>query len=236
MSRARDEFSTVWQFPDPSELADEGFDLVVSGADLAPGTLVEAYASGYFPMPADSDDEADLNWFSPDPRGVLLVGGLHLSRSLRRSARRFEVTFDREFEAVMRECGDPRREHGWINEDFVRAYTRLHEFGLAHSIEVWDSTGGLAGGLYGVGLGGFFAAESKFHRQADASKVAVAALHAWMSQLGVDALIDVQWQTEHLATLGIVEVSRREYLDRLQRALALPGPELPVGVHRVGAG
>ncbi len=165
----------------------------------------------------------DLAWFSPDPRAVLPAGGVHVSRSLRRVLGRFEITTDRQFEEVVRACGDPARPHGWIDERIVAAYTTLHRLGWAHSVEVWRD-GALAGGLYGVAIGAFFAAESKFHHVRDASKVAVVAAARIVGSVE-GSLFDVQWSTPHLASLGVVDVPRRRYLDDLRTACGSPGPD-----------
>ena len=162
-----------WAFP-PAETAD-GEGLLALGADLAPGTLLAAYRAGIFPMPLTGVRE--MAWFSPDPRGIVpLDERFRRPRSLRRSLRRFTVTVDTAFEAVIDGCADPRRPGGWITPAIHHAYTSLHGLGWAHSIEVWDADGELAGGLYGVEIGGLFAAESKFHVRTDASKVALATL------------------------------------------------------------
>ena len=158
-----------------------------------------------------ADPDPVLGWWSPDPRGILPLEQLRVSKSLQRSAKRFEVRVDTLFTEVMRACADPRRERGWITEDFISAYARLHASGWAHSVEVFDNTGGLAGGLYGVKVGKLFAGESMFFRQRDASKAALMALVALMRESEM-ALLDVQWCTEHLASLGAVEISRGEYL------------------------
>ena len=153
----------------------------------------------------------------------------HISRSLRRSIGRFTLTVDTEFEMVMRGCGDPRRPHGWIDEAFIEAYVGLHEGGQAHSVEVWaeaaDGTRELAGGIYGVALGGLFAGESMFHRRTDASKVAFIGLVERLRSGGA-SLFDVQWCTPHLASLGAVEVSRDHYLELLADAVARPQLDL----------
>jgi leucyl/phenylalanyl-tRNA---protein transferase len=206
-----------WEFPAPATATPDG--LLAIGADLEPGTILAAYRRGVFPMPLDGVDEPA--WFSPDPRGVLAPGAVHVSRSLRRSLRRFRVTADRAFDAVTAGCADPRRPGGWITPAMCAAYARLHELGWAHSFEVWDADGSLAGGLYGVELGGLFAAESKFHIRTDASKVAVVALAAWLRAAGGPRMIDVQWATPHLARLGAREMPRRDYLAALERALSL---------------
>ena len=171
-----------------------------------------------FPMPVRGHKR--IAWWSPDPRGVLPLDGLLVSRSLRRSCRDYEVRIDTAFEAVMRACGDRRRPDGWITEPFVQAYGRLHELGWAHSVEAWTADGELAGGLYGIGIGGFFAGESMFHRERDASKVALVALVDLLRSGGA-TLLDVQWSTDHLASLGVIEIPRRDYLVRLAAATAL---------------
>ena len=192
-------------------------DLVCGGADLEPPTLIEAYRRGLFPMPV-SGLPGVLGWWSPDPRGILPIGALRVSRSLRQSAKRFEVRVDTCFVAVVRGCADPHRRDGWITDDFVAAYARLHHLGWAHSIEVFDADGALAGGLYGIRIGGFFAGESMFHRARDASKVALLALVTLMRESGM-TLLDTQWSTEHLESLGVIEIPRTEYLDRLSAAI-----------------
>jgi leucyl/phenylalanyl-tRNA--protein transferase len=204
--------------PEPGE------DLVAAGGDLQPATLLAAYAAGYFPMGLGGGGRGPVGWWSPDPRGVLRPEHVHVSRSLRRSLRRFEVRVDTAFADVVAGCADPAREGAWITPEVAAAYQRLHELGWAHSVEVFED-GALAGGLYGLSLGGLFAAESKFHRTTDASKAAVVALAAAMTADGVPGrLVDVQWRTEHLATLGVQEVPRGRYLRLLGEALVLPVP------------
>jgi leucyl/phenylalanyl-tRNA--protein transferase len=199
---------TKWRLPSPTD-ADE-YGLVGVGADLEPGTLLSAYRGGLFPMPFR---KRLLGWWSPDPRGVLPLDAMHVSRSLRRNCRRFEIRCDTAFEEVIRGCGDPSRPHGWITEAFVTAYVRLHRLGWAHSVETWRD-GRLVGGLYGVRINGFFAGESMFHVETDASKVALVALVDWLNESRA-TLLDVQWSTPHLASLGVVEISRTDYLRRL---------------------
>lgn len=211
-----------WSFPRPGG-ADE--DLVAYGADLEPGTLLAAYRAGLFPMRADRRDP-QMGWWSPVDRGVLPLDGLRVSRSLRQSGKHFEVRVDSAFAEVVEGCADPRRAAGWIDDDIAAAYLRLHELGWAHSVEAWRD-GELAGGLYGVAVGGLFAGESMFTRVRDASKVALVALVELLSDDHADRrLLDTQWQTPHLATLGVVELPREDYLLRLADALTLPLPEV----------
>lgn len=207
---------TPWRFPVVDEVDDSG--LVGVGADTEPGTILAAYRSGLFPMPVDPDTA--MGWWSPDPRGVLRLDRLHVSRSLRRSVRRFEFRVNHDFPAVLDACADPRRPHGWIDDRIRVAYRRLHELGWVHSVETWKD-GRLVGGLYGVAIGGLFAGESMFHHVRDASKAALVALVAALDD-GVDRLIDVQWRTDHLATLGVEEWTRARYLEALPHLLAQP--------------
>jgi len=190
----------------------------MTGGDLEPATLVAAYRRGIFPMEARGLPGI-LAWWSPDPRGILPLDGLRVTRSMRQSARRFEVRIDTCFVDVMRACAEPSREDGWITDPFIAAYTRLHDLGWAHSIEVFDRDNRLAGGLYGVRLNGLFAGESMFHFRRDASKVALMALVELMRERGM-TLLDVQWRTDHLESLGAVEVPREQYLALLADALA----------------
>jgi len=206
---------TPWAFPDPTPSPD---DLVAMGADLAPGTLLAAYRRGLFPMHVS---KRRLGWWSPDPRGVIPLDGLTVSRSLRKSVPRFELRTDTAFRAVMTACAEGRRHGNWITPAFVAAYSDLYDRGWAHSVEAWSPEGHLVGGLYGVAIGGFFAGESMFHLATDASKVALVGLVAQMRRGGY-TLLDVQWVTPHLATLGAVPVRRRDYLSLLTAALARP--------------
>jgi leucyl/phenylalanyl-tRNA--protein transferase len=192
-------------------------DIVALGADLEPGTLLAAYRQGLFPMPYD---KRRIAWFSPARRGIIPLDGLRVSRSLRRSMRRYDVRMDTRFRAVMEACADPARKGGWINRDFVDAYTQLHRLGWAHSVETYDESGRLVGGLYGVRIERLFAGESMFHRATDASKVALVFLVDWLRDAGAE-LLDVQWTTPHLESLGAVDISRDEYLTRLASAVAV---------------
>lgn len=166
--------------------------------------------------------DGHLGWWCPIERAIIPLQGLRVTRSLRQSTRRYTVSVDEDFLAVIQMCADIDRPNGWINDEFISAYIELHKLGWAHSIEVWDSDGDLAGGLYGVAIGGLFAGESMFHLSRDASKVALVHLIVIMNQGG--ALLDVQWQTPHLQSLGAVVIGREEYLGRLPEALAVPGP------------
>jgi leucyl/phenylalanyl-tRNA---protein transferase len=206
--------ATPWVFPNPRRMAG---DVVGVGADLEPGTLLAAYRAGIFPMPT----EGTLAWWSPERRAVLPLDGLRVSRSLRRSCRRYRVTVDTAFDEVVARCADPGRPGGWITGEMRAAYGRLHRLGWAHSVESWSrADGSLAGGLYGVAIGGLFAGESMFHAQRDASKVALVSLVRLLREGGA-TLLDMQWLTPHLASLGGVEIRRHEYLSRLSTALTL---------------
>lgn len=224
--------ATGWVFPDLTQLpGDEAGDepaddLVGAGADLEPGTLLAAYRRGLFPMPGQVRwrGPAPLLWWSPVERGVLPLAGLRVSRSLRQSTRRMDVRVDTAFDEVIRACADPSRDGSWIDEQVIEAYERLHALGWAHSVEAWQG-GKLVGGLYGVAVGGLFAGESMFHRVTDASKVALVALVDALSDEFADRrLLDVQWPTEHLVTLGVVAVPRPSYLHMLDRAADIPLP------------
>jgi leucyl/phenylalanyl-tRNA--protein transferase len=208
-----------WTFPPSSAWPER--DLIAIGGDLEPATLIAAYRAGLFPMIVEAP-ESVLAWWSPNPHAILPLDQLRVSKSLRRSVKRYDVRIDSCFLEVIRRCADPSREKAWITEDFITAYTRLHQMGWVHSIEVFDRAGQLAGGLYGVRVNGLFAGESMFHAQRDASKVALVTLVQLMRETGM-TLLDVQWQTEHLASLGAVEVSRREYLALLADARGASG-------------
>jgi leucyl/phenylalanyl-tRNA---protein transferase len=220
---------TGWVFPDVGVPPEDGGpdDLVGAGADLEPGTLLAAYRHGLFPMPdggARTRRRQPVLWWSPVERGVLRLDGLRVSRSLRQSARRMEVRVDAAFEEVIAACADPRRDGGWIDEEIRAAYVRLHELGWAHSVEAWQD-GELVGGLYGVAVGGLFAGESMFHRRTDASKVALVGLVDLLRDEHADRrVVDVQWATDHLVSLGVVTVPRPTYLRMLERARDVPLP------------
>lgn len=193
------------------------------GADLEPGTVLAAYRAGLFPMPMRRP--RTLAWWSPDPRGVVPLNGLAVSRSLRRSCRRYEVRVDTAFDDVISACADPTRPHGWIDGAIMAAYRRLHRLGWAHSVEAWTPEGDLVGGLYGIAIGGLFAGESMFHRATDASKVALVGLVELLREGGAEGrLLDVQWTTDHLVSLGAIDMPRDRYLALLEEALTRPLP------------
>lgn len=184
---------------------------------IPPDLLLRAYATGWFPMAQDAAADAQIEWFSPDPRGILPLDGFRASTRLRRLVRqgRFDVVVDRSFEGVMRACA--ARDETWINDEIVASYVALHERGFAHSVEAWQD-GALVGGLYGVSLRGAFFGESMFHTATDASKVALVALVDRLIERGF-TLLDIQWVTPHLAQFGAISISRRRYLRMLDRAL-----------------
>ncbi|MHB1536493.1 MAG: leucyl/phenylalanyl-tRNA--protein transferase [Acidimicrobiales bacterium] len=222
MTAAAEPAPTVWRFPTLEEIeatAGDG-EVAAVGADLEPATVLAAYRAGLFPMPIK---RGLMAWWSPQPRGILPLGGLVVSRSLRRSCARYEIRVDTAFDSVIDACADRRRPGAWIDRSMQRAYRRLHELGWVHSVEAWDADGELAGGLYGVAIGGLFAGESMFHRRTDASKVALVGLVERLRASGGD-LLDVQWATPHLQSLGAVEVPRRRYHELLTAALDRPQP------------
>ncbi len=214
--------ATQFAFPDPRPYGEDGF--IGFGGDFAPETIVAAYRAGIFPWPHGSDE---LLWFSPDPRAVIPIGGLHVSRRLQRTLRqgRFQVSVDVAFLRVIHACAE-REEGTWITPGIITAYSRLHELGWAHSFEVWSGNGELVGGLYGLAAGAMFGAESMFHRVADASKIAMVAMMEHATEIGLE-LIDIQILTGHTARMGAIEISRVEYLRRLSDALQRTASWLP---------
>lgn len=207
-----------FRFPDPRRADADG--LVASGGDFEPPTLIAAYRRGIFPWPVEGIERL---WWSPDPRAVIPVDGLHVSRRLGQTLRqrRFRVTIDADFHGVIAGCAERGAEPSWITPALRAAYERLHALGWAHSVEVWTLDGALAGGLYGVSVGALFAAESMFHRASDASKIAVVALVQQCRASGVE-LVDVQMPSAHLASMGAVTITRAEYLRRLAAAVDRP--------------
>ena len=204
-----------YRFPDPETVDEDG--LVAVGGDLAPGTLLAAYRAGIFPW-----SDGPITWWSPDPRAIIPLDGLHVSRSLARTIRRgvFRVTFDTAFARVIEGCAAarPGREQTWISPAFIDAYTRLAALGWAHSAECWREDR-LVGGLYGLAIGAWFGGESMFSAEPDASKVAIAALVERLRGRGF-LLFDAQVMNPHLASLGALDIPRTEYLARLRGALA----------------
>jgi leucyl/phenylalanyl-tRNA--protein transferase len=203
-------------FPDPSTALREPNGLLAIGGRLTPQTLIQAYRRGIFPW---YEDPQPVLWWSPDPRAVIITGQLHLSRSLRKTLRsgRFQVTFDRQFEQVIDNCARLRkhREGTWITPELRAAYLELHEMGFAHSIEV-THRGRLQGGLYGLALGKVFFGESMFSLQANASKVGLFALDAYLRHHGYQ-LIDCQVESEHLRSMGAIAMPREQFLKMLER-------------------
>ena len=211
--------SSPWELRDPHQVH-PGVDLVCIGADLDPVTVLHAYTMGLFPMRVDSEQgEQELGWWSPDPRGILRLDEVIVSRSLRRSMQKFTVTFDQDFVRVMRACWRAGGDGNWITDEFVQTYSDLHERGFAHSVEVWNFEGELAGGLYGIELGGLCAGESMFHIDRDDSKVALVTLVEKLAHCVGPRLFDVQWRTDHLESMGVTQIGRRDYLKELTRVL-----------------
>jgi leucyl/phenylalanyl-tRNA--protein transferase len=216
-----------WVFPPVSgAAADSG--LLGVGADLSPATLLDAYRQAIFPMPVSR--RGPIGWWSPDPRGVLPISAVRVSRSLARARRPFEIRVNTAFDEVVGACADPSRPHGWINPAMRRAYRQLHDLGWAHSVEAFAlDDGQLAGGVFGIAIGGLFAGESMFHHRTDASKAALLGLCDLLCAADgppEQRLLDVQWTTPHLVSLGAVDVPREDYVDRLAVALSLSVPEV----------
>lgn len=209
-------------FPDPRR------DIVKIGGDLEPDSILEAYRAATFPMRIRT---GELAWWSPDPRGIITAGRLRITNSLKRSLKRYEIRVDTSFAAVIEACARRSEPGMWIDDDIESAFIHLHELGWVHSVETWKSTEDgkavLVGGLYGVAIGGLFCGESMFHRERDASKAALVAL----CEIVFDApspdqrLIDVQWLTPHLASMGATTVTRSEYQEMVKVAQQLPLPE-----------
>jgi len=225
-------------FGSPDSWPDQ--DLVGRSPWFDAGLALEAYRCGVFPMPIDVLGD-DMGWWSPVRRGVIELSALRVSHSLAQSAKRYVTTVDAAFDLVLAGCADPARPDGWIDARVSAVYTRLFEAGFVHSVETWDADGRLVGGLYGVSLGGLFAGESMFHDPRlgrDASKVALLRLaDVLRARPSGHALLDVQWVTPHLASLGATEISRGAYLARLPDALEEPDTvwPLPAQSRRGGA-
>lgn len=200
--------------------------LLAAGGDLKPDRLLDAYRHGIFPWFNAGDP---ILWWSPDPRMVLLPDEFKISHSLRKTLRRgeYQIRTDSAFEQVMRACALPRagQEGTWIQEDIIEGYVRLHQMGLAHSIETWIN-GELVGGLYGVSIGRMFYGESMFSHKTDASKIALAHLVLQLKRWNF-VMIDCQMNTPHLASMGAREIPRRQFLARLQELIHYPNIESP---------
>lgn len=204
-------------FPDPRTVpGDQPF---ARGANYDAHVLIDAYRHGIFPWPVDDDE---VYWWSPDPRAVIELDALRVSRSLRQTLRRsgWRCTYDTAFAQVMGACADERGRDTWITREYRQGYQQLHDTGVAHSVEVWDGAD-LVGGLYGIAVGGVFTGESMFHRRSDASKVALVALRDHLRSRGF-TLIDAQLPTDHLMSMGAVAIPRAEFLDRLGRLVDAP--------------
>ena len=206
-------------FPDVASAAADG--LLLVGGRLTEPWILEGYRRGIFPWPIGDETETSLAWFSPDPRAIVELDGLHISRRLARRMRgdQFRITCNHEFRGVIAGCAEPRRDDdlAWITDELACAYVHLHRRGFAHSIEVWQDDR-LVGGLYGVALGGVFFGESMFSRCRDASKAALAHLVARLREREF-VLLDVQQATPHLTRMGATEISRHDYLQRLAAGL-----------------
>lgn len=216
-------------FGPPREWPDQ--DLIAFSDVFDAGLVLDAYRSGVFPMPLHEAGFGQTGWWSPTRRGVLPLDAVRVTRSLRKSAKHYTTTVDAAFEQVLDACGDPSRPFGWIDDSIRQVYTELFDAGYCHSVETWDGEGRLVGGLYGVALGGLFAGESMFHdpeHGRDASKVALLRLVEVLSDDYAEArIIDTQWQTPHLASLGVIEIDRSEYLDLLDDVLRVPDAGWP---------
>lgn len=214
-------------FGDPADWPDS--DLIAFSERVDAELAVQAYREGAFPMPLYSGGfTGEMGWWSPLRRGVLPVEALRVTRSLRKSAKHYRTSVDADFEQVLARCADRRRPDGWIDGRMKLIYAELFRAGILHSVEVWDGDGILVGGLFGLSLGGLFAGESMFHdpaRGRDASKVALLRLVHELGDDGRGRVIDTQWQTEHLATLGVIEIDRAEYLALVPELLRLPEPD-----------
>lgn len=192
------------------------------GSNWNPETLMSAYRAGLFPMPYEIDgNESAIGWWSPQSRAIFYPSEIRATTSLKSAMKKFDVTVNQDFDAVIRACGNPARPSGWINNDVISAFKVLHRMGMAHSIEVWDRDGNLSGGLYGLELGGVFAGESMFHSTTNASKVALVHLGQMMND-DSGRIIDTQWMTGHLESMGAKPIERAEYCRILPSLLEIP--------------
>jgi leucyl/phenylalanyl-tRNA--protein transferase len=209
--------ASVWDFPSPQQMPKD--DLVTLGADLKPETLIDSYKHGIFPMHIQIENKREIGWWSPQQRGILPLNKINISNSLKKSMKKYFVTFDQDFDAVIEGCGDDKRPKGWINKEIKSAYKKLFELGYAHSVEVWNKKDELVGGLYGVEVNGLFAGESMFHKQTDASKTAMVYLVNQLKEAGGERIFDVQWQTPHLKSMGVIKISRAKYISLLPEVM-----------------
>jgi leucyl/phenylalanyl-tRNA--protein transferase len=209
--------ASVWGFPTPEQMPKD--DLVTLGADLKPETLIDSYKHGIFPMHLQIENKREIGWWSPQHRGILPLNKINISSSLKKSMKKYFVTFDQDFDAVIEGCGDDKRPKGWINKDIKTAYKKLFELGYVHSVEVWNKKDELVGGLYGVEVNGLFAGESMFHKQTDASKTAMVYLVNQLKEAGGERIFDVQWQTPHLKSMGVIKISRAKYISLLPEVM-----------------
>lgn len=201
--------------------------LTTYGSTWSADVVLAAYKRGLFPMPFEIDNEpVAIGWWSPQPRAIFYPDRIRVTRSLEKSVRRYRTTVDKSFRDVVTACADPNRPHGWITDEVINAYCELNRRGVAHSVEVWTYSGELIGGLYGVEIGGVFAGESMFHTQPDASKVALLRLAKVLnSQTAIDGLvrvIDSQWLTDHLESLGATTILRADYCDLVEALTDVP--------------
>ncbi|CAB4569742.1 unannotated protein [freshwater metagenome] len=209
--------ASVWDFPTPEQMPKD--DLVTLGADLKPETLIDSYKHGIFPMHIQIGNKREIGWWSPLQRGILPLDKINISSSLKKSMKKYFVTFDQDFDAVIEGCGDDKRPKGWINKDIKIAYKKLFDLGYVHSVEVWNKKDELVGGLYGVEVNGLFAGESMFHKETDASKTAMVYLVNQLKEAGGERIFDVQWQTPHLKSMGVIKISRAKYISLLPEVM-----------------
>lgn len=225
-----------YHFPNPTIVDPDGVGVVAMGADLAPETLISAYAQGLFPW---FNEDEPIAWWCPEPRCVMVPSDYQPSKSLRRQAKRerWQLTLNQGFDEVIRACSLPRSdglpegEHTWIHDEMIDAYTELHAYGFAHSIEVWDDDGQLIGGLYGLKIGSIYFGESMFHRASNASKLAFWGLMRLCEQSAIE-LVDCQLPNEHLMSLGAVTLPRADFLRQLDTLIGSPSVKWQENTHK----
>lgn len=225
-----------YDFPNPNAVDPDGYGVVALGGDLAPETLISAYAQGLFPW---FNEDEPIAWWCPEPRCVIVPSDYQPSKSLRKQARRsrWQLTVNQAFDEVIHACSLPRSnglpegEHTWIHQEMIEAYTELHRYGFAHSVEVWDENGQLIGGLYGLKIGHIYFGESMFHRASNASKLAFWGLMQLCIDSGV-ALVDCQLPNDHLLSLGATTLGRHQFLAQLERLLHKGAISWPIQPHQ----